>query len=153
MKFVSGALFGLALAGLGQSALASGTEDSRPAFRMYAAFTCAAYAEMTGLENERKRLNEIGYAAGGDFIVSIHSDDPSRSDEMPPIVATLLKGPNEEVVLQRIFAAARKEANDNVVKSNEAGAPSAPKDWALSLDQKKFRAETAFRQANCRLLK
>jgi hypothetical protein len=139
-------------AGVVHSVLAAGSDKPKPAFKMYAAFTCATYAEMAGQKEEHQRLFQLGYASGKEFLAAQRSDDPPGRNDMPVIVLLLLGGPSDDFVLGRIFSSANQSAFDKVVKYDESGIYKDAKDWIHSDEVRKMRAQTQYRRANCGLI-
>ena len=141
-------------AGVVHSVLAAGSDKSEPAFKMYAAFTCATYAQMAGQEEEQTRLFQLGYASGKQFLAALRSDNPPGRNDMPTIVLMLLAGPivNDDFTLGRIFSDANQSAFDKIVKEDENGFLQEPQDWNMSDEIQKIRAEKFFSRANCRLI-
>lgn len=142
----------LIIVGVIHSVLAAGSDKSKPAFKMYVAFTCATYAEMAGQKEDQKRLFQLGYVSGKQFLAALRSDDPPGRNDMPVMVLLLLEGPSDDFRLGRIFSSANQSAFDKVVKYDNKGIYKDVKDWVQSDEAKKIRAQNLYRGANCRLI-
>ncbi len=118
--------------------------EARLAAKMWAAFTCSTYAELSNQKAEQGRLFELGYETGKQFLDALQAGTISKKDfrsEIPVVVTRLLAGPSDEFILGRIFEHAAGVTFDAVVDADGM----IPSDIV-------FVARTEFDQANCRFI-
>lgn len=121
----------------------------------WSAFLCATYAELSGDGPEQKRLFDIGYEAGKEFLLGIRDGTISDADrqDAPIGVIFLLGGPSDDFIIGRIFENAMGEAFDDVVKEDNAGLPILdPGNWADG-ELRVSRAQSKYQTSNCALIR
>jgi len=122
---------------------------------MWAAFSCATYAEMSGDKREQERLFNIGYTAGQRFLQGIKDKTVSEADarEAPIGVLMYLGGPSIDFMIGRVFESATGGAFDAVVKTDSKGTPiHNPLEWVNDDEVKRIKAQSRFRSSNCELV-
>jgi hypothetical protein len=110
--------------------------------KLWAAFACAATADVTGEEAEENRLFKIGYEQGKTFIDAVQSGKVEQKDlnnEVPLTVLFGLKGPSADFILGRIWEAVIDEVTKDILDTN---------DKALQ----KVVARRKYSQMNCSLM-
>jgi hypothetical protein len=92
-------------------------EENGTSFLMWAAFRCSAFAQLSANQSEEARLFTVGLQAGREFLTAWQNGrvtDEDMHKRVPAIVIGLLKGPNPEFVLGRIFQEASDTASASV---------------------------------------
>jgi len=122
---------------------------------MWSAFSCAAYAEMSGNKQEQERLFKIGYDAGRAFVDGVKNKTITEAETKgaPIGVLMLMGGPTTDFIIGRIFESATADAYDKVVKEDSAGLPIIDSsEWA---DDKLrvIRAKNKYQSSNCALIR
>lgn len=122
--------------------------------KMWSAFQCATYAELSGDEDEQARLFDVGYAAGKRFLEGIESKSiPKAAIQDAPIgVLLLLSGPNIDFMLGRIFESATANAYDAIVKQDDNGVLLEHSKWVTNDALKTAKANKKYLQSNCILI-
>ena len=121
---------------------------------MWSAFSCAAYAEMSGDKHEQERLFNVGYSAGKAFVDGVKNKTITEAEtkEAPIGVLMLMGGPSTDFIIGRIFEGATADAYDKVVKEDSAGLPIFdPSKWADD-NLKIIRAKNKYQSSNCVLI-
>lgn len=122
---------------------------------MWSAFSCAAYAEMSGNKQEQERLFKVGYDAGRAFVDGVKNKTISEAEtkDAPIGVLMLMGGPTTDFIIGRIFEGATADAYDKVVKEDRAGFPIIdPSKWADD-KLKVIRAKNKYQSSNCTLIR
>lgn len=110
--------------------------------KLWAAFACAAVTDVIGEETEENRLFKIGYEQGKAFLDAIKSGKVEQKDlnnEVPLTIVFVLKGPNADFILGRIWEAVIDEVTKDI----------------FSIDDKVMQKNVARRkysQMNCSLM-
>jgi len=134
----------------------SAENDAKAARIMASAWMCSSYAEMKGDAEEHRRLFELGYAKGKQYIdatVAGTITDDERSDYVPRFLNLLSSGPTQEFVLGRIFGVLAIRAKENVVAKDESGIPLPIEDRITDEGIKAAIARHKYAQANCEVLR
>ncbi|RDH81053.1 MAG: hypothetical protein DIZ80_13105 [endosymbiont of Galathealinum brachiosum] len=100
---------------------------------IWSAFVCSEYAGIYGNRNEQKRLFEVGFQVGREFINGIKNKTiPDSEAENTPIgILMRLSGPTTDFAIGRIFEGASGSAHDKVTKEDRDGLPiTDPLKWA-----------------------
>lgn len=121
---------------------------------MWSAFSCAAFAEMSGDKKEHERLFKLGYRAGKAFVDSVRTKTISDTElkEAPVGVLWHMGGPTTDFIVGRIFEAATGDAYDQVVKEDSSGLLiTDPRKWADD-ELKVIRAKNMYQRSNCALV-
>jgi len=122
---------------------------------MWSAFSCAAYAEMSGNKQEQERLFKVGYDAGRTFVDGVKNKTISETEvkDAPIGVLMHMNGPTTDFIIGRIFEVATADAYNKVVKEDSAGLPIIdPFKWADD-KLKVIRAENKYHSSNCTLIR
>jgi hypothetical protein len=122
---------------------------------MWSAFECATYADLSGDEDEQKRLFKVGYEAGTNFVDGVKNGEISDSEakQAPTGVLMLLNGPTTDFVIGRIYESASGNAFDKVVKrDSDGGLILDPTEWATG-EYRTLRAKNLFQSSNCTLVR
>ncbi len=85
--------------------------------KLWAAFACAAVTDVIGEEAEESRLFKIGYEQGKTFLDAIKSGKVEQKDlnnEVPLTIVFVLKGPNADFILGRIWEAVIDEVTKDI---------------------------------------
>lgn len=135
-----GAILALAAAAVPSVAETDPIPDGR---LVWAAFTCAAYAETLGDQGEQKRFVALGIDAGRRFVqaaIDGKLDAEAVKASTPVGVAWRMAGPSADFVVGRIFEGAFADAVDKV--------------WEVGSepDAQSLQARNLCVQANCDLL-
>jgi hypothetical protein len=91
---------------------------------MWSAFQCSTYAELSENlisenKNEQQRLYLVGLNAGRAFLEAMKAGQISEQalrEAVPINVLQRLEGPSNEVIIDKIYAAATGYARDYIVK-------------------------------------
>jgi hypothetical protein len=89
---------------------------------MWSAFQCSTYAEMSDTlvdKSEQERLHLVGLNAGRTFLEAMKAGQISEQalrEAVPINVLQRLEGPSNEVIIDKIYAAATGYARDYIVK-------------------------------------
>jgi len=86
---------------------------------MWSAFQCSAFAELAEEKNEQERLYLVGLNAGRTFLEAMKAGQISEQalrEAVPINVLQRLEGPSNEVIIDKIYAAATGYARDYIVK-------------------------------------
>jgi hypothetical protein len=89
---------------------------------MWSAFQCSTYAEMSDTlvdKSERERLHLVGLNAGRTFLEAMKAGqipEQALRKAVPINVLQRLEGPSNEVIIDKIYAAAAGQARDYIVK-------------------------------------
>jgi hypothetical protein len=144
------ALFPLALI-ISIGAAQAGPEQG--ASKALAAFTCGVYLEQKNIgddpdkgkstTDERKRLFELGYAAGLEFL-TVAENNPKLFDDAP-FTFRMMLGPNRDFILGRWFEYTVSDAHDEISKNVESK-------YKLDPSFRAIAAKDLYRKANCALL-
>jgi len=121
----------------------------------WSAFSCATFASLAGDEDEQKRLFNVGYEAGTQFVAGLKDGTTSQVDRTnaPVAVLLLLAGPTTDFIVGRIFEAATGHAFDAVVKEDAQGLPLFdPARWAEG-ELRTSKARNKYRDSNCALMR
>ena len=111
--------------------------------KLWAAFECAALADVTGNAKEGQRLFDIGYNQGRLFVEAVQAGKVAEQDikgKVPPAVLLLLHGPTVDFILGRIFEA----AIDDVTKDVPLNEPDE--------NEKKIVAQSKYAKMNCSMM-
>ena len=130
--------------------------DSKPNLGrvMWSAFSCAAYAEMSGNIKEQERLFEVAFTTGRKFVDGVKNKTITEIEAKNAPIGVLMRmsGPSTDFVIGRIFEAATEDAFDKVVKEDSTGSPIFdPTKWADD-ELKVIRAKNKYQNANCALI-
>ena len=85
--------------------------------KLWAAFACAAVTDVVGDDAEENRLFKIGYEQGKTFLDAIKSGKVEQKDlnnEVPLTIVYVLKGPNADFILGRIWEAIIDEVTKDI---------------------------------------
>ena len=110
--------------------------------KLWAAFACAAVTDIIGEDAEENRLFKIGYEQGKTFIDAIKSGKVEQKDlnnEVPITITFVLKGPNADFILGRIWETVIDEVTRDIFAID---------DKALQ----KNAARRKYSQMNCSLM-
>lgn len=121
----------------------------------WSAFSCATFASLAGDDNEQKRLFNVGYEAGSQFVGGLKDGTTGQADRenTPVAVLLLLSGPSTDFVVGRIFEAATGHAFDAVVKQDAQGLSILDSSrWAQG-ELRTSIAQNKYRDSNCALLR
>ncbi len=121
----------------------------------WSAFSCATFASLAGDQNEQKRLFNVGYEAGSQFVGGLKDGTTTQADRenAPVAILLLLAGPSTDFIVGRIFEAATGHAFDAVVKEDSQGLPIFdPLRWAEGA-LRTSRAQSKYRDSNCALVR
>ncbi|MEP7454288.1 hypothetical protein [Phyllobacterium sp. SB3] len=145
-------VFAISLA-LGMSASAANVQNSIAAI---SAFKCSMWADVTGDLKEAQRLFDYGVKAGRQFLQDAE-DGKFPTEEYTntvPMVWSLNRGgPTVDFVLGKVYSKVADDAYDEVAKVNASGIVSLnTEDWTSSKDILKSRAQTKYRNGNCKLI-
>ena len=86
---------------------------------MWSAFQCSTYAELSDYKSEQERLHLVGLNAGRTFLEAMKAGQISEQalrEAVPINVLQRLEGPSNEVIIDKIYAAATGYARDYIVK-------------------------------------
>jgi hypothetical protein len=86
---------------------------------MWSAFECSTYAELSDYNSEQERLHLVGLNAGRTFLEAMKAGQVSEQalrEAVPINVLQRLEGPSNEVIIDKIYAAATGYARDYIVK-------------------------------------
>ena len=89
---------------------------------MWSAFQCSTYAEMSDTlvdKSERERLHLVGLNAGRTFLEAMKAGqipEQALREAVPINVLQRREGPSNEVIIDKIYAAATGQARDYIVK-------------------------------------
>jgi hypothetical protein len=86
---------------------------------MWSAFECSTYAELSDYKSEQERLHLVGLNAGRTFLEAMKAGQISEQavrEAVPINVLQRLEGPSNEVIIDKIYAAATGNARDYIVK-------------------------------------
>lgn len=122
---------------------------------MWAAFSCAVYAEISGEKKEYEKLFDLGYKAGRTFVDGVRNKTITEAEvkEAPIGVLWYMAGPTTDFIVGRIYEAATGDAYDKVVKEDSAGLPILdPYKWARD-ELKVMRAKNKYLSSNCTLVR
>lgn len=122
---------------------------------MWAAFSCATFAELSGNSGEQERLFKLGYKIGRELLSDIDAKkiDQREFENLPVGVKFRLAGPTTEFIMGRIFEGAQEDAFDKVVKEDDhGGILTDPLKWADG-ELKVLRARNKFQKSNCGVLR
>ena len=81
---------------------------------MWSAFQCSTYAERSDYTSEQERLHLVGLNAGRTFLEALKAGQ--ISEQALSNVPQRLEGPSNEVIIDKIYAAATDYARDYIVK-------------------------------------
>lgn len=131
--------------------------DNKPnlARVMWSAFSCAAYAEISGNKQEQERLFKVGFDTGRTFVGGVKNKTITETEakDAPIGVLMLMSGPTTDFIIGRIFEAATENSYDKVVKEDSAGLPIIdPSEWADD-KLKVIRAKNKYQSSNCTLIR
>jgi hypothetical protein len=85
--------------------------------KLWAAFACAAVTDVIGDDAEENRLFKIGYEQGKAFLDAVKSGKVEQKDlnnEVPLTLVYVLKGPNADFILGRIWEAVIDEVTKDI---------------------------------------
>jgi len=85
--------------------------------KLWAAFACAAVTDVIGDDAEENRLFKMGYEQGRTFLDAIKSGKVEQRDlnnEVPLTIVYVLKGPNADFILGRIWEAIIDEVTKDI---------------------------------------
>jgi hypothetical protein len=89
---------------------------------MWSAFQCSTYAQMSDTlvdKSEQERLHLVGLNAGRTFLEAMKAGqipEQALRKAVPINVLQRLEGPSNEVIIDKIYAAATGQARDYIVK-------------------------------------
>lgn len=89
---------------------------------MWSAFECSTYAQMSDTlvdKSEQERLHLVGLNAGRTFLEAMKAGqipEQALRKAVPINVLQRLEGPSNEVIIDKIYAAATGQARDYIVK-------------------------------------
>ena len=86
---------------------------------MWSAFQCSTYAELSDYKSEQERLHLVGLNAGRTFLEAMKAGQISEQalrEAVPINVLQRLEGPSNEVIIDKIYAAATGSARNYIVK-------------------------------------
>ena len=89
---------------------------------MWSAFQCSTYAKMSDTlvdKSEQERLHLVGLNAGRTFLEAMKAGqipEQALREAVPINVLQRLEGPSNEVIIDKIYAAATGKARDYIVK-------------------------------------
>jgi hypothetical protein len=124
--------------------------------RAFAAFECAAYAELAGNHGEQQRLFEVGIGASREFVDALLKGQISKADILtvvPVAISNVASGPSADFIVGRIYDAVTGAAYDKVVKDDSEGVPLPVDKWLTDSAVRKPVATAKFDKGNCVLLK
>jgi hypothetical protein len=90
---------------------------------MWSAFQCSTYAELSDYKSEQERLHLVSLNAGRTFLEAMKAGQISEQalrEAVPINVLQRLEGPSNEVIIDKIYAAATGSARDEIVKKKRS---------------------------------
>lgn len=121
--------------------------EARRGAAAWSAFECAVLASYTKNSEEQQRLFDFGLNEGRRFIAALQADQVRKEDidsGVPMIVLMVSRGPSVDFMLGRLYQEAEESASKKVLEAVSGEFP--PEDLRT------VRAESLFRDKNCRLL-
>jgi hypothetical protein len=110
--------------------------------KLWAAYACAVTKDVTGEKDEEDRLFKIGYEQGKIFIEALQSGKIEKIDldnQVPLTVLFVLRGPNVDFILGRIWEAVIDETTKEIFDAKDK-------------PTQKVVAQRKYNQMNCGLI-
>jgi hypothetical protein len=113
---------------------------------VWSAFECAVLAGQLDDAAAAERLFTYGYDSGKKFLEAIMAGKIMKEDisgTVPVVVMLLIRGPNNDFILGRIYSAAEKDVLEDVYKTG---------DKYNNDEIQQMHAENKYRKQNCELI-